>query len=351
MTNPMTPADCDLQDFSYIPVDVQRLLKSETWVLSTGEEKAAAMCLWLESWHQLPAASLPDNDRMLAHLAQVPPTRWKKVKDMAMRGWELCADGRWYHPVVAEKALEAWIEKLINRISGAAGNAKRWDLAIDTQPMEQSLRQSVAMLQTIAPVSPSLKKKAVLTLLKSSHIDAKAIAPRPNNASPPDSGCDRKGEGEGKGSINKDSITCCLSESADSAGPDPAPENLENPPPDTGGRRPAGGLSDCPHGRILELYAKHLPHLTQHRSWEGARREKLRCRWQQAAKPSAYSPEGYASEAAGLQWWDDFLGYIATETRLAAGFERDDGSVWRPDLDWICTAGNFQKIIDGKYDK
>lgn len=149
----------------------------------------------------------------------------------------------------------------------------------------------------------------------------------------------------------KESTSYFQSESADSAGAEPAPENLENPPPDTGGRRPAGSLPDCPHGQILALYARHLPHLTQHRSWEGARREKLRCRWQQAAKPSAYSPEGYASEAAGLQWWDSFLQYIATETRLPAGFERDDGGVWRPDLDWICTAGNFQKIIDGKYDK
>ena len=86
-----------------MPIDVRRLLASETWVLATGDERSAAMCLWLESWHQIPAASLPDNPRMLAHLAQC--TKWPKVQQQALRGWINCSDGRLYHPVVAEKAL------------------------------------------------------------------------------------------------------------------------------------------------------------------------------------------------------------------------------------------------------
>jgi hypothetical protein len=110
LSEPLIGADVDLRGFEYMPVDVRRLLTSETWMTSTGEEKAAAMSLWLESWHQVPAGSLPDNDRMLAHLSQ-SGTKWKRVRDGALRGWVKCSDGRFYHPVVCEKAIEAWGKK------------------------------------------------------------------------------------------------------------------------------------------------------------------------------------------------------------------------------------------------
>ncbi|MDE2022042.1 MAG: hypothetical protein KGI71_04025 [Patescibacteria group bacterium] len=119
-------------------------------------------------------------------------------------------------------------------------------------------------------------------------------------------------------------------------------------------KEPIGSLSaarlpDCPHRRILELWGKKLPHLPQPRTWEGARKTAMRCRWAQAAKPSAYSPEGYASEDAGLRWWEAFFDYIA-ESKLSDGFE-SQGRHWQPDLEWVVNASNFQKIIDGKYDK
>ncbi len=106
----------------------------------------------------------------------------------------------------------------------------------------------------------------------------------------------------------------------------------------------------CPQQEILSLYGKHLPHLAQPRVWEGNRAAMLKQRWVQAAKPSAYSPEGYKTKDAGLAWWDAFFAYIANDTKLSAGFE-SNGRSWRPDLVWIVTAGNFAKIIDGKYAK
>jgi len=106
----------------------------------------------------------------------------------------------------------------------------------------------------------------------------------------------------------------------------------------------------CPHMEILKLWSKNLPHLTQHRSWEGNRQANLRQRWVQAGKPSAYSPEGYKTTEEGLKWWDSFFCYIANDTSLANGFETK-GRTWRPDLEWVVNATNFQKIIDGKYAK
>ena len=109
-------------------------------------------------------------------------------------------------------------------------------------------------------------------------------------------------------------------------------------------------LMACPQEEILKLWAKHLPHLAQPRSWEGTRRANTKQRWNQASRPSAYSPEGYSNEADGIRWWNSFFNYIAKDTSLSNGFETL-GRTWRPDLEWVMNATNFQKIIDGKYTK
>ena len=112
----------------------------------------------------------------------------------------------------------------------------------------------------------------------------------------------------------------------------------------------SAGLMTCPQDQILKLWAKHLPHLAQPRIWEGTRRANTKQRWNQASRPSAYSPDGYQTEADGIKWWDSFFGYISRDTSLSNGFETA-GRTWRPDLEWVMNATNFQKIIDGKYTK
>lgn len=104
----------------------------------------------------------------------------------------------------------------------------------------------------------------------------------------------------------------------------------------------------CPHQEILKLYAKHLPQLPQPRVWEGARANHLKARWVQAAKPSSYSPGGYATHEEGLQWWDSFFEYVAN-TKLSKGFE-SNGRTWRPDITWMLKAENFAKIIEQRYE-
>ncbi|WP_206601187.1 DUF1376 domain-containing protein [Burkholderia seminalis] len=194
LPNPLTPADCNLRDFPFMPIEVKRLLTSETWVLGTGDERAAAITLWLESWHQIPAASLPADDRMLGHLSQAK--NWKRVKDHALRGWVKCADGRLYHPVAAEKVLEAWLSKLTSSLSGSVGNAKRWGIEIDTDAVRAQVVEAAAMLKSVAPQSEWLRKKQVKDIVSDSRRDPDPIAPRSNEASPPDSPPDRKREGE-----------------------------------------------------------------------------------------------------------------------------------------------------------
>lgn len=119
---PLTPHDCDLRGLPFMPLDVTRLLDSDFFALSSPEEFKAGVALWCKSWLQLPAASLPDDDRVLAHLSGAG-VRWRKLKEGVLHGWVKCSDGRWYHPTVAEKAREAWKHRLSQRERAA----KRWD--------------------------------------------------------------------------------------------------------------------------------------------------------------------------------------------------------------------------------
>jgi hypothetical protein len=100
-----------------MPLDIQRLRDSDLAAESTPEECWAALLLWGAAWQQVPAASLPDNDRVLANLAGYGRVveAWLKVRAGALRNFILCSDGRLYHPVVAEKALTAWTGKLTQR--------------------------------------------------------------------------------------------------------------------------------------------------------------------------------------------------------------------------------------------
>jgi hypothetical protein len=106
LPEPLTPPDCDLRGLPYMPLDVIRLIDSDMFAETTGDEFKAAVALWCKSWTQVPAASLPNKDMVLAHLSG-NAAKWKRIKEGAMRGWILCSDDRWYHPVVAEKALAA----------------------------------------------------------------------------------------------------------------------------------------------------------------------------------------------------------------------------------------------------
>ncbi len=114
---PLLPKEVDLSDFQFMPLDARRLRDSRIAATVTGEEFRSAVLLWCASWHQVPAASLPDDDVELAQLAGFGRVvaAWREVRAGALHGWIECSDGRLYHPVVAEKAIEGWNSKLIHR--------------------------------------------------------------------------------------------------------------------------------------------------------------------------------------------------------------------------------------------
>lgn len=117
MSSPLVPPWVVLRDFPYMPLDVVRLRDSDLVSDVSGEGFRCAVLLWCVAWHQVPAASLPNDDTRLAQFAGFGRAvkEWKKHRAEALRGWVLADDGRYYHPTVAEKALEAWEERVKQR--------------------------------------------------------------------------------------------------------------------------------------------------------------------------------------------------------------------------------------------
>ncbi len=111
LPDPLVPPEVDLRGYEWMPLYGDRLFNSETWTLAGPEAKVAALHLWWSGFgHEVPAGSLPSDDRLLAKAAGygMAVAAWKAVKAEALRGWVLCSDGRLYHPVVAKLALQAW---------------------------------------------------------------------------------------------------------------------------------------------------------------------------------------------------------------------------------------------------
>lgn len=213
---PLTAADCDLQDFAFMPLDVARLRDSELASNETPEACWAAVLLWAASWHQVPAGSIPNDDKWIAKQAGYAQRgkiarEWAEVRSGALRGWVECDDGRLYHPVVAEKAREAWQAKLRQRWGTECARIKKHNDRHHTQIPKPTFEE---WLDAGCPVGQPL------------------FVPRDTPGCPPEVPSElaskRQGEGQGQGDISSEAIAS--DGSADPAGDSPAAEPPPEPP-------------------------------------------------------------------------------------------------------------------------
>lgn len=121
---PFVAVDVDISGMPGFMMDVQRLFSSELWAISTGDEFKAAMALWGRAWMQVPAGSLPNDERILAAFSGAG-AKWRKVRDVALRGFVECSDGRLYHKTLCEDVNVAWDKRLKFRERTAAATAAR----------------------------------------------------------------------------------------------------------------------------------------------------------------------------------------------------------------------------------
>lgn len=186
---PLTPAGCDLRSLPYMPLEIDRLLASNFNVIANSDEWRAAITLWCEAFRRVPAGSLPNTDAQLAWLAGFgrDVEHFRRFRVNALRGWFECDDGNLYHPVVAEKVLDAWIERLVARKKGVAGNAKRWASAGDLSEINEALVEARQLLSAINPESKRLRELPS-KIVKKSHSDGRKTSHK-------DTCWDRKVEG------------------------------------------------------------------------------------------------------------------------------------------------------------
>ncbi len=111
---PMTPADCDLREYAWMPLHGQKLFGSVFNDIATDAEFRTALRLWWAAWQECPTGSLPADDAALARRADFGKDikSWLKVKARALHGFVLCSDGRLYHPLLCEEAVQSYEAKL-----------------------------------------------------------------------------------------------------------------------------------------------------------------------------------------------------------------------------------------------
>lgn len=151
MAAPLVDPAADLSDVPYFPLLRARLFCSIFHAQASDSEWRAGVTLWVKSWDQHPSGSLPNNDPELCRLAELGRDyrKWRKLKPMALHGWELADDGRLYHRVVAEVVNYAWENKLSRQLRTSAAREARL-----LQTSKTSVTDSVTDSVTVPPLHP-----------------------------------------------------------------------------------------------------------------------------------------------------------------------------------------------------
>ena len=109
-------------------------------------------------------------------------------------------------------------------------------------------------------------------------------------------------------------------------------------------------MLDCPHGKLLDLWAGHCPTLTQPKRslWQTSKGAKaLRARWRWVLTATEDGKRQATTEDEALAWFAKFFAYITTCPLLIGEGSRG----WQADLAWAMKAENFAKIMQGNYDR
>jgi hypothetical protein len=217
--DPLVPREAELRGFDYMPLEIGRLRDSDLAAEPDAEVFRSNVMSWCAAWQQEPAGSLPDDDKALARLLGYGRDlkTWRRVRRAGgLRHWIRASDGRLYHPLVAEKVLEAWVERLLHRKSSGAGNAKRWNVAFDEAPILAALVRSAELLNNLNPQSRTLKKLSRLKIIgtpagirKPSRRDGENVALGSHGGS--------QGTGNGNGNGNGNGKECGAGETANPA--------------------------------------------------------------------------------------------------------------------------------------
>ncbi|MGE4072738.1 MAG: DnaT-like ssDNA-binding domain-containing protein [Lysobacterales bacterium] len=117
------PSDLEAKGWS-LDLDYERIEQSDTWAIASPEQRPWLLMLWMISWRQVPVASLPNNDRLIAARIGMPVEQFTEWKEVLLSGWELATDGRLYHKTLTAHVLRMAEKRNKDRARVAAFRAK-----------------------------------------------------------------------------------------------------------------------------------------------------------------------------------------------------------------------------------
>ena len=135
LPDPLTPPECDLDGFNWMPLWGEKLFGGSWYRAARKDARGgiASLKLWWVAMTQHPAGSLPNDEEELCMLADFGEDMkaWNRHRTVAMHGFILCSDNRWYHPFVAEQAVEAYSRKLkaAHTREATAERVRKWRAA------------------------------------------------------------------------------------------------------------------------------------------------------------------------------------------------------------------------------
>ena len=100
------------------------------------------------------------------------------------------------------------------------------------------------------------------------------------------------------------------------------------------------GVDRCPHSEIIAAWHEILPELPRVKTWSDERKKALSARWKQRSLDGVQF-------AGSIEYWRGLFGYIKQCPWLMG----ENSSGWTATLPWVITLGNFNKIIEGAYER
>jgi len=114
--------------------------------------------------------------------------------------------------------------------------------------------------------------------------------------------------------------------------------------------KPVDQPPDCPHSKIIDLYHEILPELPRISTvvrngqsvynWNGDREKHLKCRWRESERRQT------------LEWWSGYFNRVKESDFLMGRKEPAPGrTLFMADLGWLIKPSNFNKVVEGKYNR
>lgn len=102
---PPYPADTLAKGWR-LELDVDRLMRSDTWSLAKPDVKPWLLMMWTVAWQQQPCGSMPADEEVIIARLGITPQAFEKARKVLMRDWWLASDGRLYHDTITARVLD-----------------------------------------------------------------------------------------------------------------------------------------------------------------------------------------------------------------------------------------------------